>query len=157
MNLTGIDQSLNETALNDAEIKAALHEVKVFNITLLALALCILTVSGITSCILYRRHRRKCERAHVYETAVAPEVPEEPVGVMCVKKTQSFRNPLALFRKQEGLKDSSRIHYIYTNPLPVGHEEDRPPPHTVSVNTPQTLQDCANDPKSGIILAPPIS
>ncbi|XP_073700077.1 uncharacterized protein [Garra rufa] len=158
MSLTGIDLSLNETALkpNETEIQAALYEVKVFNITLSAVALCVLTVSVIISCISYRRHRRKCNRARVYESAVSSEVPEEPVGVMCVKKTHSFRNPLALFRKQEGPKDNSRIHYIYTNPLPVGHEEDRIPPHTVSVHTPLTLQDYANDPKSGIILAPPI-
>lgn len=82
---------------------------------------------------------------------MACEVPEEPVGVTCVKNTHSFRNPLALFRRQEGPKDNSRIHYIYTNPLPVGHEEDRIPPHT-----PLTLQDYARDPKSGITLVPPI-
>ncbi|XP_042567888.1 uncharacterized protein si:dkey-246e1.3 [Cyprinus carpio] len=159
MSLTGIDRSFNGPALlesNDTQTQAALYEVKVFNITLSSVALCILTVTGIISCILYRRHRRKCKRAHVYESAVACEVPEEPAGVMCVRKTHSCRNPLALFRRQEGLKDNSHIHYIYTNPLPVGHEEDRIPPHTVSIHTPLPLQDYANDPNSGIILAPPI-
>ncbi|KAF4097831.1 hypothetical protein G5714_021839 [Onychostoma macrolepis] len=159
MSLTGIDLSLNGTTLlkpNDTETQAALYEVKVFNITLSSIALCVLTVTGIISCISYRRHRRKCKRARVYESAIATEVPEEPVGVMCVRKTHSFRNPLALFRRQEGPKDNSRIHYIYTNPLPVGHEEDRIPPHTVSIHTPLTLKDYANDPSSGIILAPPI-
>ncbi|KAL0159855.1 hypothetical protein M9458_043580, partial [Cirrhinus mrigala] len=58
--------------------------------------------------------------------------------------------------QQEGPEDNSRIHYIYTNPLPVGHEEDSTPPHTVSVHAPLTMQDYANDPKSGIILAPPV-
>ncbi|XP_043079300.1 uncharacterized protein si:dkey-246e1.3 isoform X2 [Puntigrus tetrazona] len=159
MSLTGIDPSLNGTALlnpNDKETQAALYEVKVFNITLCSVALCVLTVTGIISCISYRRHRRKCKRARVYESAVSSEVPEEPVGVMCVRKTHSFRNPLALFRRQEGPKDNSRIHYIYTNPLPVGHEEDRTPPQAVSAHAPLTLQDYASDPRSGIILAPPV-
>jgi len=33
-------------------------EVKVFNIMLSAIALCILTVTGIITCISYQRHRR---------------------------------------------------------------------------------------------------
>ncbi|XP_026091956.1 uncharacterized protein LOC113065053 isoform X1 [Carassius auratus] len=159
MSLTGIDLSFNGTTLlksNDTESQAALYEVKVFNITLSSVALCILTVTGILSCISYRRHRRKCKRAHVYESAVACEVPEEPLGVMCVRKTHSCCDPLALFRRQEKLKDNSRIHYIYTNPLPVGHEEDRIPPHTVSIHTPLPLQDYTNAPNSGIVLAPPL-
>ncbi|XP_077082877.1 uncharacterized protein LOC143736141 [Siphateles boraxobius] len=154
MSLTGITPSLNGTASlepGETETQATLYEVKVFNIVLSSIALCILTMTGIITCILYQRHRRKHKRARIYESAVACEVPEEPVGVTCVKKTHSFRNPLNLFRRQEGPKDNSRIHYIYTNPLPVGHEEDRIPPHT-----PLTLQDYASDPKSGITLVPPI-
>ncbi|ROL55440.1 hypothetical protein DPX16_20816 [Anabarilius grahami] len=159
MSLMGITLSLNGTASlepNSTETQAALYEVTVFNITLSSIALCVLTVTGIITCISYQRHRRKCKRARVYESAVACEVPEEPVGVTCVRKARSFRNPLAFFRRQEGPKDNSRIHYIYTNPLPVGHEEDRVPPHTVFTHTPLTLQDYANDPKSGITLVPPI-
>ncbi|XP_067272277.1 uncharacterized protein si:dkey-246e1.3 isoform X2 [Pseudorasbora parva] len=154
MSLTGIPLSLNGTASlepDDTETQATLYEVNIFNITLSSIALCVLTVTGIVTCISYLRHRRKCKRARVYESALACEVPEEPVGVTFVKKTHSFRNPLALFRQQDGPKDNSRIHYIYTNPLPVGHEEDRVPPYT-----PLTLQDYANDPKSGITLVPPI-
>ncbi|RXN33655.1 hypothetical protein ROHU_015408 [Labeo rohita] len=157
MSLTGIDLSLNETDLKPEypKTQAALNEVKMINITLSAVALFILMVTGIISCILHQRNRRKYRRARVYESAVICEVPEEPVGATCVKKTPSFHNPFAQFRHQEGPEDNSRIHYIYTNPLPVGHEEDRPPPHTASVQAPLTMQDYANGPKSGIILAAP--
>ncbi|XP_056304055.1 uncharacterized protein si:dkey-246e1.3 [Danio aesculapii] len=159
MSLTGITPSPNGTAsfkTDDTETQATLYEVKMFNITLSAVALFILAVAGIISCISYLRHRRKYMRARVYESAVSCELPEEPVDVTSAVKTDRFHNPLALFRRSEGPKDNSRIHYIYTNPLPVGHEEDRTPPHTVSTHTPLTLQDYASDPNSGIILAPPI-
>lgn len=82
-----------------------------------------------------------------------------------MKRSTSFINPLAFFRKPEAAKDNSRIYYIYSNPLPIGlkeEEEERPakapqgPEEQTALSLPLSFQEYANDPKSGVVLDPPI-
>lgn len=101
----------------------------------------------------------------MYESAVACDEPVHPVAVKAVKRSTSFINPLGFFRKPEAAKDNSRIYYIYSNPLPVGLEEEEEEEaaratrvseeQTASI-TPQSFEECANNPNSGVILDPPI-
>lgn len=95
----------------------------------------------------------------MYESAVLRDVPVNPVDIRAVKRSTSFRNPLSFFRKQEASKDNSRIYYIYSNPLPIGLEEEdniqNIAPGGSKEQEELTFQDYANDPNSGIILDPP--
>ncbi|XP_064818032.1 uncharacterized protein si:dkey-246e1.3 isoform X1 [Oncorhynchus masou masou] len=147
--LTTVDQDMN----------AAVHEFNVFNIILMSLALCVLTITGLFCSISCHNRRRLLKRAHMYESAVLRDVPVNPVDIRAVKRSASFRNPLSFFRKQEASKDNSRIYYIYSNPLPIGlEEEDNIQNITPGGSKEQeelTFQDYANDPNSGIILDPP--
>lgn len=46
------------------------------------------------------------------------------MAVRAVKRSASFINPFALFRRPETDRDKSDIYYIYSNPLPIGLEEE---------------------------------
>lgn len=160
---------LNQTAalgLHDKELNTALFEFKVFNIVITVLALCVLAVTGLYCIIVCYNRTRQSKRAHVYESAVTRDEPAHPVAVKAVKRSTSFINPLALFRKPEAAKDNSRIYYIYSNPLPVGLEEEEeeeaaratrgPEERTAPTPPPQSFEEYANNPNSGVILDPPI-
>ncbi|XP_059192244.1 uncharacterized protein si:dkey-246e1.3 isoform X2 [Centropristis striata] len=127
--MTADSLHLNGTAalgLHDQEMNTALFEFKVFNIVIIALALCILTITGLY-CI-----------------------------TVCYNRT----------RKPEATKDNSRIYYIYSNPLPVGLKEEeeeewrtkalQEPKEQTVLTLPLSFQEYANDPKSGVVLDPPI-
>ncbi|AWP05978.1 Hypothetical protein SMAX5B_007380 [Scophthalmus maximus] len=141
----------------------AAFEFKVFNIVIIALALCVLTVTGLYCIIVCYNRTRQSKRAHVYESAVTRGDPVDPVAVREVKRSTSFINPLTFLRKPEAAKDNSRIYYIYSNPLPVGVKEEEE-----EVNVPQrsgektawplplSIQEYASDPNSGVILDPPV-
>ncbi|CAG5928889.1 unnamed protein product [Menidia menidia] len=154
-----------EVELQDGEMSASFFEFRVFNIVIIALALCILTVTAVYCVILCYHRTRQSKRAHIYESAVTRGEPEDPVEVRGVKRSTSFINPLAFFRKAEAAKDNSRIYYIYSNPLPVGLREEeekgrsagssRPEEQNAPVS-PLSLQDYAKDPNSGVVLDPPI-
>ncbi|KAM4585057.1 uncharacterized protein PAE49_004421 [Odontesthes bonariensis] len=159
---------LNRTAaleLQDGEMNTPLVEFRVFNIVIIALALCILTITALY-CITVCYHRtRQSKRAQVYESAVTRGEPDYPVEVKAVKRSTSFINPLAFFRRPEAAKDNSRIYYIYSNPLPIGlKEEEEKGRNTASYRPeeqkvllpPLSLQDYAKDPNSGLVLDPPI-
>lgn len=97
----------------------------------------------------------------MYESAVTRDEPVNPVAVKAVKRSTSFRNPLSLFRKPERAQDNSRIYYIYSNPLPVGVEEDETKaPNGLDeqavLSQAQSFQEYAKDPNNGVILDPPI-
>lgn len=101
----------------------------------------------------------------MYESAVTRGEPADPVAVKAVKRSTSFINPLAFFRKPEAARDNSRIYYIYSNPLPVGlkEEEDewaakarQAPDEQTAAALPLSFQEYANDPNSGVTLDPPI-
>lgn len=93
----------------------------------------------------------------MYESAVTRGEPVTPVAVKAVKRSTSFINPLAFFRRPEATKDNSRIYYIYSNPLPVGvKEEEDEQEEKTALSLPLSLQEYANDPNSGVILDPPI-
>lgn len=151
---------LNETAalgLQDEEMNTALFEFKVFNIVMIALALCILTITGLYCITVCYNRTRQSKRAHVYESAVTRGEPVNPVAVKAVKRSTSFINPLAFFRRPEAAKDNSRIYYIYSNPLPVGvKEEEDEVEEKTALSLPLSFQEYANDPNSGVILDPPI-
>lgn len=110
---------------------------------------------------------RQSKRAHVYESAVTRGQSENPVSVKAVKRSTSFINPLAFFRRPEATRDNSSVYYIYSNPLPVGLNEEeeeehkkatsssRPQEQTV-LTMPPSLQDYASNPTSGFTLEPPI-
>lgn len=89
----------------------------------------------------------------MYESAVTRGEPVSPVAVKAVKRSTSFINPLAFFRRPETAKDNSRIYYIYSNPLPVGVKEEE---DELEEKTALSFQEYANDPNSGVILDPPI-
>ncbi|XP_035516642.1 uncharacterized protein si:dkey-246e1.3 [Morone saxatilis] len=154
---------LNKTALglHDQEMNKALSEFKVFNIVIIALALCILTITGLYCITVCYNRSRQSKRAHVYESAVTRGEQLDPVAVKAVKRSTSFINPLAFFRKPEAAKDNSRIYYIYSNPLPVGLKEEEELGETKAPQGPEkqielSFQEYANDPNSGVILDPPI-
>ncbi|XP_036420962.1 uncharacterized protein si:dkey-246e1.3 [Colossoma macropomum] len=156
LSTTDIGLSLNGTTGLDAETRAAIYEFRVFNMVILSLAVCVLTVTAVICCVSYYSHRRWCKRAGGNESTVGRDSGAELVDVKVTRKRRSFRNPLALLRRQESSRDNSRIYYIYSNPLPVGHPEDEPStPETPETHTPLTLQDYAKDPASGIVLDPP--
>lgn len=81
-----------------------------------------------------------------------------------VKRSTSFINPLAFFRKHDTAKDNSSIYYIYSNPLPIGVKEDEEEGNKAAhkleeqtkLSLPLSFQEYANDPDSGVILDPPI-
>ncbi|KAJ0050622.1 hypothetical protein NL108_004955, partial [Boleophthalmus pectinirostris] len=64
--------------------------------------------------------------------------------------------------RSERAKDNSRIYYIYSNPLPIGLKEDEEKEVEAKVNwdpeekTSPTFEEYARDPKSGVVLDPPI-
>ncbi|KAK5899689.1 hypothetical protein CesoFtcFv8_009141 [Champsocephalus esox] len=159
---------VNTTAalgLHDQEMDSALSEFKVFNIVIIALALCILTLTGLYCITVCYNRSRQSKRAHVYESAVTRGEPPDPVAVKAVTRSTSFINPLAFFRKQEAAKDNSRIYYIYSNPLPVGLKEGEEECRTkasqgaeeqTALMLPLSFQEYAKDPCSGITLDPPI-
>lgn len=104
---------------------------------------------------------RQSKRAHIYESAVSGGEPEEAVTVKAVKRSTSFINPLAFFRRPEAAKDNSRIYYIYANPLPVGLKEEEEETHSrTPEQTPLTpslsMQEYARRPSSGLVLDPPM-
>nr|XP_046263896.1 uncharacterized protein si:dkey-246e1.3 [Scatophagus argus] len=163
--MTADSLPLNGTAalgLHDQEINSALLEFKVFNIVVTALALCILTITGLYCITVCYNRRRQSKRAHVYESAVTRGESLDPVAVKAVKRSTSFLNPLAFFRKSEAAKDNSRIYYIYSNPLPVGLKEEEEQGGTSAqekqsaLSLPLSFQEYADDPKSGVILDPPM-
>lgn len=93
----------------------------------------------------------------MYESAVTQVEPEDPVAVRAVKRSTSFINPLAFFRRTEAAKDNSRIYYIYSNPLPVGAKEDEEDTAGEVTQPPLlSIEEYAQDPDSGVILDPPI-
>lgn len=71
-------------------------------------------------------------------------------------------NPFALFKKSERAWDNSKIYYIYSNPLPIGLEDEETTRVPCSLEDqaalpqPPSFQEYAKDPASGIILDPPI-
>lgn len=101
----------------------------------------------------------------MYESAVTRGESLDPVSVKAVKRSTSFINPLAFFRKPEAAKDNSRIYYIYSNPLPVGVKEEeeeggtrapKRPEEQTALSLPLSFQEYAKDPNSGVTLDPPI-
>ncbi|KAB5526155.1 hypothetical protein PHYPO_G00148480 [Pangasianodon hypophthalmus] len=150
--LTTLSSALYLNSTNkDSESRDVVYECKVFNISMLALSVCILTVTAIACCVSYLNRCRHRKRAGEYESAVACDLEEEPVNLKVVQRSQSLHNPLPLIRSPESFrKDDSSIYYIYANPLPVGcHDDDDDVVHPRHTTLPPT------DPKDGIILDPP--
>ncbi|CAL8331456.1 unnamed protein product [Merluccius merluccius] len=120
------NSSLNGTealGLQD-DTTAAIFEFQVFNIIIAVLALCILAFTGLYCITVCFNRNRQLKRAHAYESTVTREEPADPVAVRAVKRSTSFINPFALFRRPEVDRDKSKIYYIYSNPLPIGLEEE---------------------------------
>ena len=98
----------------------------------------------------------------MYESAVMRDSPVSPVAVKAVKRSTSFMNPFTLFRRSERARDNSKIYYIYSNPLPIGLEDEEPArapcglEDQAALPQPRSFQEYAKDPASGIILDPPI-
>ncbi|KAG7315467.1 hypothetical protein KOW79_021555 [Hemibagrus wyckioides] len=129
------------------------YEFRVFNISMLSLSACVLTVTAIACCVSYVNRWRRWKRVREYESAVACDLDEESVNLKDVQKSQSLHKSLPVLRRLESFrKDKSNIYYIYTTPLPVRchdyHDADNNvrPTHTTPTLT---------DPRDGIILDPP--
>ncbi|XP_036069970.1 uncharacterized protein si:dkey-246e1.3 isoform X2 [Oryzias melastigma] len=155
---------LNRTAERetpDGKMNASAFEFRVLNIIIITVALCILMVTGLYCLSVCYSRTRQSKRAHIYESAVSGGEPEEAVTVKAVKRSTSFINPLAFFRRPEAAKDNSRIYYIYANPLPVGLKEEEEETHSrTPEQTPLTpslsMQEYARRPSSGLVLDPPM-
>ncbi|XP_051940156.1 uncharacterized protein si:dkey-246e1.3 [Hippocampus zosterae] len=156
--MTAHSLHLNATLdLHDEEMKTALFEVKVFDLVIIALALCILFIAAVYCISVCSNRSRQSKRAQVYESAVTQAEPEDPVAVRAVKRSTSFINPLAFFHRSGRAKDNSRIYYIYSNPLPVGAKEDEEgKAEEVTLPPLLSIEEYAQDPHSGVILDPPI-
>ncbi|KAK3528087.1 hypothetical protein QTP86_023687 [Hemibagrus guttatus] len=128
-------------------------QFKVFNISMLSLSACVLTVTAIACCISYINRWRHRKRACEYESAVACDLHEESVNLKDVWKSQSLRKSLPVLRRLESFrKYESNIYYIYTTPLPVRyHDNDDSDNDVRPTHTTPTL----TDPRDGIILDPP--
>ncbi|XP_027874299.1 uncharacterized protein LOC114145105 [Xiphophorus couchianus] len=157
----------------DGEADAPMFEVRVFNIVIIGLVLFVLAVAGLYCVSICYSRSRQSKRALIYESAVTRGEPENPVAVKAVKRSTSFINPLAFFRRPEAAKDNSRVYFIYSNPLPVGLNEEEEEEHKKATATsttsgggrlqqqtlltmPPSLREYASDPSSGFILDPPI-
>ncbi|XP_049901057.1 uncharacterized protein si:dkey-246e1.3 isoform X3 [Epinephelus moara] len=127
--MTADSLHLNETAalgLHDQEINTALFEFKVFNIVLITLALCVLTVTGlycITVC--YNRTRK-------------PEAAKDNSRIYYI-----YSNPLPVGLKEEEEEGGTKT--------PQGPAEGQ-----TALTLPLSFQEYANDPNSGVTLDPPI-
>ncbi|XP_037830493.1 uncharacterized protein si:dkey-246e1.3 [Kryptolebias marmoratus] len=155
---------LNETAalgLQNRELNGPLIEFRVTNIIFITLALCILAGTGLYCISVCYNRTRQSKRAHVYESAMTRGEPQDPVAVKGVKRSTSFINPLAFFRKPEAAKDNSRIYYIYSNPLPVGLKEEEEEERNKARSEQTALSvplssEYVSEPNSGLVLDPPI-
>ncbi|XP_035993215.1 uncharacterized protein si:dkey-246e1.3 [Fundulus heteroclitus] len=165
---------LNSTAAfehQDGEVNVPMFEIRVFNIVILGLALTVLIVTGLYCISICYSRSRQSKRAHVYESAVTRGEPDTPVAVKAVKRSTSFINPLAFFRRPDAAKDNSRVYYIYSNPLPVGLNEEEEEEHKKATSScssssrpqeqpvltmPPSLHEYTRDPSSGFVLDPPI-
>ncbi|XP_039469890.1 uncharacterized protein si:dkey-246e1.3 [Oreochromis aureus] len=165
---TAVSLHLNGTAAleqQDENMDSDLFDIKVFNVVMITLAFCILAITGLYCIAVCHNRSRQSKRAQLYESAVTRGEPQNPVAVKAVKRSTSFINPLTFFRKPEAPKDNSRIYYIYSNPLPVGgkdeDEEGASKPSGVPeaqqvLSLSHSFQEFASDPKSGVVLDPPI-
>ncbi|PWA14893.1 hypothetical protein CCH79_00014250 [Gambusia affinis] len=154
----------------DGEADTPMSEVRVFNIVIIGLALFVLVVTGLYCISICYSRSRQSKRALIYESAVTRDEKESPVAVKAVKRSTSFINPLAFFRRPEAAKDNSRVYFIYSNPLPVGLNEEEEEEHKKATTTntssrpqqqtlltmPPSLREYASDPSSGFILDSPI-
>nr|XP_033480867.1 uncharacterized protein si:dkey-246e1.3 isoform X2 [Epinephelus lanceolatus] len=127
--MTADSLHLNETAalgLHDQEINTALFEFKVFNIVLITLALCVLTVTGlycITVC--YNRTRK-------------PEAAKDNSRIYYI-----YSNPLPVGLKEEEEEGGTKT-------------LQGPAEGQTALTLPLSFQEYANDPNSGVTLDPPI-
>ncbi|XP_037620874.1 uncharacterized protein si:dkey-246e1.3 isoform X2 [Sebastes umbrosus] len=127
--MTADSLHLNGTAAlgrHDQEMNTALFEFKVFNIVIIALALCILTITGlycITVC--YNRTRK-------------PEAAKDNSRIYYI-----YSNPLPVGLKEEEEEERGTR-------APQGPEEQ------TALTLPLSFQEYANDPHSGVTLDPPI-
>ncbi|KAJ8284724.1 hypothetical protein COCON_G00035740 [Conger conger] len=146
----------------DRDVNDAIHEFKIFNITIASLALCILTFTGVLCSISYHSRRRQRKQARAYETRVGRGGSEDAVDIRGVERTSSLRNPLSLLRRQDAPRDSSGIYFIYSNPAAVTEDEGAiatalsEPDRTGPPSTPPPIlhDRYRNAAHSGIILDP---
>ncbi|XP_076841204.1 uncharacterized protein LOC143485597 [Brachyhypopomus gauderio] len=103
-------------------------EFKVFNIIILSLAACALTMAAAVCCVSCCKRRRWWKRACAYESAVAGGSGEE---LVCeeVERRRSVRNIWTLLWEQKPPRDVHEIYYIYSNALAVGRQEMAATPH----------------------------
>ncbi|KAI1887010.1 hypothetical protein AGOR_G00201640 [Albula goreensis] len=154
----GFNRTVLETAERD--MNDAIHEFKIFNITITSLALCILTFTGVFCSLSYHNKRRQRKQARAYETRVGRDGSENPPVDVCeMQRTHSLRNPFSLLRRQEAPKNRSGIYFIYSNPVaeeeasdaPLQEAQAGPPPPLLPANQQEQSSDHTH---SGIILDP---
>ncbi|KAG5855313.1 hypothetical protein ANANG_G00047790 [Anguilla anguilla] len=151
----GFNRTGLETA--DRDMSDAIHEFKIFNITIASLALCILTFTGVFCSISYHSRRRQRKQARAYETRVGRDGTEDAVDVRRVERTHSLRNALSLLRRQGAPKSASGIYFIYSNPAAVTEDEgatDLPEDDRSGLPPPLHHDPARNQAHSGIILDP---
>ncbi|GCB75646.1 uncharacterized protein [Scyliorhinus torazame] len=108
--------TINETDRHKGLDDAVLG-LKIMDLTIASIALCILVVSGIICSLLYHRRRRRLQRARLYETTI-----KTTSNVKRVKRRQGFGKSSIFTRKQEN-KHSTKIFFIYQNPTMASSEE----------------------------------
>ncbi|KPP70685.1 hypothetical protein Z043_110465 [Scleropages formosus] len=155
------DLSLNGTATLDSSNQAvndALHEFKVFNITITSLALCILTFSSLFCSISCHRRRCKRRRAREYKSMVGCDQHGDEGTVGEARKNPSLRSPFSLLPwPQQRAADRAHIFFIYNNPV---HAEDNSGKKSTLQGDHSELQaahtplETQRDTSDGVILSP---
>ncbi|KAL4640197.1 hypothetical protein GN956_G12204 [Arapaima gigas] len=156
-----VDLSLNRTTalnLSNQAVNDAIHEFKVFNITITSLALCILTFTSLFCSISCHRRQRKRRYNGEYESAGGCDQHGDEGAIRAARRNPKARSPFSLLqRPQQRAADHTRIFFIYSNPAPV--EEDNSKAITLqggqsSLQKTQASREDLRDSIDGVILNP---
>ncbi|KAM4609534.1 uncharacterized protein O3C94_022776 [Discoglossus pictus] len=138
------------------DLSEGLLAFKVFNITVVSLALVILTVTAITCSFSYHKRSRQYRRARAYENTVKYNGSGSPIYITSMRRALTIQNPLVLTRKPESSKHKPQVYFIYDNPIMTEEEsEDREGGEEEKEEQMATKNKILSDVKaSGILLNP---
>ncbi|MEE6486951.1 hypothetical protein FKM82_014739 [Ascaphus truei] len=145
----------NRTA-GDEMSETSAFAFKVFNITVVSIAIFILTVTTVICSSSYHKRSRQYRRARTYEATVKYNGTTSPIDITGVRRVLSIHKPLMLMKKHESTKSSSQIYFIYDNPSLASEESEDRGSHEQPKEEQMAINDkISSDVKStGIILNP---
>ncbi|XP_048843019.1 uncharacterized protein si:dkey-246e1.3 [Brienomyrus brachyistius] len=106
--------AVNRTAV--LPVSDAIHEFRMFNITVTSLALCLLTFTGIFCSISYHRRVRQRRQAREYESAVGSHGPRGEPGSLGARRRRGL---ISRLRRSGVSQHDVGIYFIYSNPIPM--------------------------------------